>query len=49
MKKPAQKLKLSSETLHDLQLTAVPGGVLTAPYTHCQCSIKVCTTAYPAC
>lgn len=49
MKKPPQKLKLSRETLHDLRLTAVSGGILTTPYTLCLCSVKVCTTAYPAC
>jgi hypothetical protein len=43
MKKPAQKLKLNRETLHDLTLTAVSGGIFTTPYTHCLCSIKVCT------
>ena len=42
MKKPPQKLQLSRETLHDLQLTPVSGGVYTTPYTHCLCSIKIC-------
>jgi hypothetical protein len=42
MKKPARKLEVSRETLHNLALTAVSGGILTAPYTHCLCSVKVC-------
>jgi hypothetical protein len=46
MKKPAQKLELSRETLHGLTLTAVSGGIFTTPYTRCLCSVKVCT-GYP--
>jgi hypothetical protein len=42
MKKLTRKLKVSRETLHNLALTAVSGGILTAPYTHCLCSVKVC-------
>lgn len=42
VKKPSRKLKVSRETLHNLALTAVSGGILTAPYTRCLCSVKVC-------
>ncbi len=52
MKKKAQKMTLSKETLRmleDLEMSKAEGGALTIDRTNCHCSFTVCRAATSCC